>query len=95
MGKRKRREQQPMWVAASELPTSPGHPFYARLNRVLDAEGFRHGDLHTFDVIPVPHRFQHGVGEPQVQDFLEPHLPEVVINPVQLRLVDVLVEFIR
>jgi hypothetical protein len=33
MGKRKRRQQQPMWVAAntaSELPTSPGHPFYLR-----------------------------------------------------------------
>lgn len=40
MGKRKRRQQQPMWVSASELPTSPGHPFYQRLNRVLDAEGF-------------------------------------------------------
>jgi transposase len=40
MGKRKRRQQQPMWVAASDLPTSPGHPFYVRLNNVLDAEGF-------------------------------------------------------
>lgn len=40
MGKRKRRQQQPMWVAANELPTSPGHPFYVRLNRVLDTEGF-------------------------------------------------------
>jgi len=40
MGKRKRRQQQPMWVAASELPTSPGHPFYVRLNRVLEADGF-------------------------------------------------------
>src|SRR5574341_3243 len=40
MGKRKRRQQQPMWVAASDLPTSPAHPFYRRLNGVLDAEGF-------------------------------------------------------
>jgi transposase len=39
MGKRKRR-QQTMWVAASDLPMSPGHPFYAKLNRVLDAAGF-------------------------------------------------------
>jgi transposase len=29
-----------MWVAASELPTSPGQPFYLRLNTVLDAERF-------------------------------------------------------
>src|SRR5574341_316969 len=40
MGKRKRRQQQPMWVAASDLPTSPAHPFYRRLNGVLEAEGF-------------------------------------------------------
>lgn len=39
MGKRKRR-QQSMWVAASDLPMSPGHPFYAKLNRALDAAGF-------------------------------------------------------
>jgi transposase len=39
MGKRKR-EQKPMWVSASDLPVSPGHPFYVRLNRVLESEGF-------------------------------------------------------
>src|SRR5215813_200387 len=39
MGKRKS-EQAPMWVAAPELPISPGHPFYVRLNEILDAAGF-------------------------------------------------------
>ena len=39
MGKRKRR-QESMWVTASHLPKSPGHPFYQRLNRVLDEAGF-------------------------------------------------------
>ena len=39
MGKRKR-QQKAMWVAASDLPMSPGHPFYARLNRTLESEGF-------------------------------------------------------
>jgi len=29
-----------MWVLASDLPTSPGHPFYGRLNEVLEGEGF-------------------------------------------------------
>src|SRR2546428_3314417 len=39
MGKR-RREQAPMWGPATALPVSPGHPFYARLNTILDDDGF-------------------------------------------------------
>jgi transposase len=30
----------PLWIAASDLPVSPGHPFYTRLNALLDADGF-------------------------------------------------------
>ena len=30
----------PLWIAASDLPASPGHPFYTRLNALLDADGF-------------------------------------------------------
>ncbi len=33
-------DQPPLWIAASDLPASPGHPFYARVNAVLDAHGF-------------------------------------------------------
>src|SRR6202163_350864 len=33
-------EQSPLWVATADLPQSPGHPFYARLNGLLDAHGF-------------------------------------------------------
>jgi transposase len=33
-------EQPPLWIAASDLPMSPGHPFYARLNALLDAAHF-------------------------------------------------------
>ena len=33
-------EQLPLWIAASELPKSPGHPFYMRLSAVLDAQDF-------------------------------------------------------
>jgi len=41
MGRRKDREkQQDLWVAASEIVTTPGHVFYERLNRVLNAEKF-------------------------------------------------------
>jgi transposase len=39
MGKRKQR-QEAMWVAASDLPMSPGHPFYQRLNALLESSGF-------------------------------------------------------
>ena len=39
MGKRKG-EQAPMWVASADLPVSPGHPFYAKLNVILDEAGF-------------------------------------------------------
>ena len=33
-------EQPPLWVATSDLPSSPGHPFYTRLNAMLEAEEF-------------------------------------------------------
>ena len=40
MGTRKQRErQEPLWYR-SELPEAPGHPFYKRLNEVLEREGF-------------------------------------------------------
>ena len=33
-------DQPPLWIATSDLPAAPGHPFYARLTTVLDAHGF-------------------------------------------------------
>jgi transposase len=33
-------EQASLWVATAELPESPGHPFYTRLNALLDADDF-------------------------------------------------------
>src|SRR5712691_10915982 len=39
MGKRTS-EQAPMWVVATDLPVSPSHPFYARLNTILAEAGF-------------------------------------------------------
>jgi hypothetical protein len=29
-----------MFVAATDLPVSPGHPFYTKLNTILDRAGF-------------------------------------------------------
>jgi transposase len=39
LGKRKQ-EQQGLWIATTDLPKSPGHPFYHKLNQVLAEAGF-------------------------------------------------------
>jgi transposase len=39
LGKRKQ-EQQGLWVASTDLPKSPGHPFYRKLNQLLAEAGF-------------------------------------------------------
>ena len=61
---------------------------------VLDAEVLRHRDLDGLDVVPVPDRLEHRVREAEVDDLLDPHLPEVVVDAVELRLVDVLVQLV-
>ena len=33
-------EQAPLWIVTADLPKSPAHPFYARLNALLDAHDF-------------------------------------------------------
>src|SRR5712672_728553 len=41
MGRRKDRARTPgLWIATNELPPTGGHPFYQRLNHVLDAQAF-------------------------------------------------------
>src|SRR5215207_2821358 len=41
MGRRKDRARTPgLWIAANELPPTGGHPFYQRLNQILDAHAF-------------------------------------------------------
>lgn len=40
MGKRKAEDQSSFWIATAELPQTGGHPFYERLNKVLEAESF-------------------------------------------------------
>jgi transposase len=40
MGQRKQERQETFWIPASELPQTPGHPFYERLNKILDGQGF-------------------------------------------------------
>ena len=41
MGRRKDRARTPgLWIPTNELPRTGGHPFYQRLNQVLDQHGF-------------------------------------------------------
>ena len=41
MGTRKQQERQEgFWVATADLPRSAGHPFYERLNELLEEAGF-------------------------------------------------------
>jgi hypothetical protein len=41
MGKRQRHAKQTsMWVATQDLPGSAAHPFYTRLNQILDKHDF-------------------------------------------------------
>ncbi len=40
MGKRKQERQQELWIAASDMPQAPGHPFYRKLNALLGEHGF-------------------------------------------------------
>lgn len=40
MGKRKREDQQPLFISHEDLPRSEGHPFYRTLNKLLVAHSF-------------------------------------------------------
>jgi transposase len=41
MGKREdQQKQEPLWIAHAELAAAPGHPFYEKLNELLDGERF-------------------------------------------------------
>ena len=62
MGKKRTRDRQAiMWVATADLPTSAGHPFYARLNRVLDDAGFD-----TFVEAQCAQFYADGIGRPSL-----------------------------
>jgi len=39
MGTRRQRQER-LWISQSELAQGPGHPFYKRVNEVLDRAGF-------------------------------------------------------
>ena len=62
---------------------------------IFHAEALGHRDLDAGDVLAVPYRLEHRVREPQVQNLLQAHLSQVVVDPVELRFVDVLMDVRR
>ena len=40
LGKRRRERQESIWIEGASLVSAGGHPFYERLNRILDGRGF-------------------------------------------------------
>ena len=40
MGRRQRERQGELWVPTAEMPSTPAHPFYRKLNEVLNDHGF-------------------------------------------------------
>ena len=58
---RRKRDQQDLWVATCDLPKSPGHPFYSKLNGLLDESKF---DEFVEDLCR-PH-YANGRGRPSV-----------------------------
>jgi transposase len=60
LGKR-RQEEQGLWVATSDLPKSPGHPFYKKLNALLAEAGFER----WVEELCAPY-YADGVGRPSI-----------------------------
>ena len=62
---------------------------------ILHAKLLGHRDLDVVDEVAIPDWLEHGVREAQIQDLLEAHLAEVVVDAQDLRLVEVLVKLAR
>ncbi len=54
----------------------------------LDTHRLRGGDLHGFDVVPVPQGLEDAVGEAQCENVLHRLLAEVMVDPIDLPLLE-------
>ena len=83
---------------AQDLQEMVLHDVAHRPDRVVevpavgDVEVLSHRDLHGGDEVPVPDRLEDRVREAEVEDVLDGHLPEEVVDAVELGLVDVRVQ---
>src|ERR1700680_4584549 len=65
-------------VVLDHIADRPGG--VVKLPPPLDAELFRHRDLHTLDVIPIPDRLQKTIGEAKEQKIEDCLFTEVVVD---------------
>ena len=79
-------------VVLDDVPQAPDRVVEAAA--VLDPEVLRHRDLHGLDVAAVPDRLEHGIREAQVGDVLNGLLAQEVVDPVDLALVQDLVDLV-
>ena len=77
-------------VVLDDVPHRPDR--VVEVAAVFDVEVLGHRDLDRGDEVAVPDRLEDGVREPQVEDVLDGHLPEEVVDPEDLGLVDQLVQ---
>ena len=47
---------------------------------VLNVESFRHGDLDAANIVAVPQRLEHRIGEPRIEDVLNRLLAQIVVD---------------
>src|SRR5229473_2303454 len=69
-------------VALNHVPERAGR--FIETAAALNTEGFRCGDLHVVDVIPVPERLENPVAKPENEQVLHCVLAQVVIDTVDL-----------
>ena len=65
-----------------------GAGLFVERRAVFDSHRFGRGDLHVVDVVPVPHRFEQRVAEPEDEDVLHCLFAKIVVNPVHRFLVE-------
>ena len=73
-------------VALDHVPQGAGAVVVA--GAALQGEVLVEDDLHLFDVLPVPDRFQEGVREAQAQDVQHRRLAQEMVHPVDVVLRD-------
>ena len=59
-----------------------------------NTNGFCNGNLNVIDILPVPELFENAIGKSKYQDILDRFFPQVVVNPINLVLLEDLVNYL-